>query len=98
MPFIAALVGALVSAVGTFIGRAIVSLGIGFVVFKGFKVTLDWLQTHVIQAFSNLPPEIYSLAAYLKIGVCINIIFSAFAVRLIINGLQSDSVKKMIWK
>lgn len=96
--FIAALLGGLISIVGTLIGKALVSLGIGIVVFKGIETTIDWAKESAVQSLFNLPAEITSLLAYMKVGNCINIVFSAMIVRMVLNGLTSDTVKRFIAK
>ena len=80
MPAIlAALLGGLINIVGTMAGRVLVALGIGVVTYSGISATLNWLKTEAIQSVSGLPAEVIGFIAYMKVGVCINIIFSAMS-------------------
>lgn len=99
MPAIlAALLGGLINIVGTMAGRVLVALGIGVVTYSGISVTLNWLKTEAIQSVSGLPAEVIGLIAYMKVGVCINIIFSAILIRAALNGLTGDTMKRWVLK
>ena len=96
--FVAALIGGLISIIGTLVGKALISIGIGIIAYQGFKVVLDWLKDQMINSITSMDASIVSLVAYMKVGVSINIIFSALAVRMVLNGLQSDTLKKFVLK
>ena len=49
--FVPALMGALAAAMGSFIGRAIIALGIGFVTYKGIDLSIDAIKSSVMSAF-----------------------------------------------
>ena len=99
MPAIlAALLGGLINIVGTMAGRVLVALGIGVVTYSGMRVTLEWLKTQAVQSVSGLPAELIGLIAYMKVGVCINIIFSAILIRAALNGLTGDKMKRWVLK
>jgi len=94
------LVGFLISIAGTLVGRVLVFLGVGLVSFTGVNTLLSWAKT---AAFSYLDSAagLLSVANYiglLQIGTCMNIIFSAFAVRMVLKGLQGDTVKRWVTK
>lgn len=97
--FIAALLGALVSAAGTIVGRVLISLGLGYVVFEGLEASVDWAKAYVIAKISAEGAQTLAAAGALKVGVCINIIFSAITMRLILGGMQSGGVlRKLVHK
>lgn len=99
--FIAALLGGLIQAAGTLVGRVLLSLGLGLVVFSGLDTGLDWFRD---QAFARLDagaaalPALGSFLGVLQVGSCINIIASALAARMLVRGLSSGLVKRWVTK
>lgn len=91
---IAMLIGGLVSALGSVIGRIIISLGIGFVTYQGFNVLLGFIKTRISTEISSLDPLILQIFSTLQIDTAINILFSAYAVRLVIQGVTGGSVTR----
>lgn len=96
--FIAALIGGLVSAAGSFVGRVLIALGVGFVSYQGIDVALTFIKTQALQAITSLPVEIVQIIGTLQVGSAINILASAYAARLVIGGLTSGAVKRMVLK
>ncbi|CAH0354786.1 DUF2523 domain-containing protein [Aquabacterium sp. CECT 9606] len=96
--FLSALVGALVSAVGTIVGRVLVSLGIAYVTYQGLNASLEWLKSQVASNMGSLPSEALQVLSALQVGAGLSVILSAFAARLVLSGLTSDSLKKMVLK
>lgn len=96
--FIAAIGGMLINLVGTLAGRILIALGISVITYSGITVTLDFLKSQAIAAFSGLPVEVFSILGILKVGQCISIVTSAIAAKLVIDGLTGDTVKKWIHK
>lgn len=95
---VAALLSGLVQIAGTILGRALLALGFSLVSYTGFSALADWLKGQVLASIVALPPEVVGMLSVLKVGVCLNVIFSAFAARLVINGLQGDTIKKWVTK
>jgi len=96
--FLAALLGGLVEIVSSIVGRALVSLGIGFAVFSGVNTSIEWARTQALSKIGALGGDILQFVGVLQVGTCISIIASAYAARLLLNGLTGDSIKKMIQK
>lgn len=96
--FIAAIGGMLLNLVGTLAGRVLIGLGISVITYTGMSASLDALKTQAIGSFSALPPGIFAILGILKIGQCINIVMSATAARMVINGLGGDTMKKWVNK
>lgn len=96
--FLAALIGGLVSAAGSLVGRILISLGVSYVSYKGLDVLFSGIQTAIQSNISGLPSGVVGLMGILKIGTSINIIFSAIVVRLTLGGLTGGAVKKMVLK
>lgn len=96
--FVAALGGMLLSLVASLTGRVLVALGIGVVTYTGLNMSLDLIKGQAVSAFFALPADVISIIALLKVGVCINIVTSAIAVRLVLSGLTGDTFKKWVHK
>ena len=99
MPWlVGALLSGLIQIVGTLVGRVLVSLGAAVVTYTGMSATLTWLKTSAVTAAMGLGPEVVGMLSVLKVGTCISIIFSAMLARLLVTGLQGDSIKKWVTK
>jgi len=97
---IAALIGGLISAAASMAGRILIALGIGVVVFNGVSLLVTEAKT---RAFSYLDQaagvgQIGQFMGILQIGTCLNILFSALMIRLVLHGLTGDSIKKWVTK
>jgi len=95
---IAALWGALVPMLGTLVGRVLVSIGIGYVTFTGISTSLDWAKAQFLSGLSGAPAAALGLASTMKVGVCVSMLLSAVAARLLLAGLTSGALTKMITK
>lgn len=96
--FIAALLGGLVQAAGSMVGRVLISLGVSFVSYAGISTLLSAVQSAMFSNLSALPAGIVGVLGLLKIGTITSIIFSAFTVRMTLSGLTSGAMKKMVLK
>ena len=90
------LLGGLVSMVPTLMGQALIALGIGTVTYTGVSATLGWLKTFAMSYFQMMPGSVLGLLALMKVGMCISMVASAIAIRLGLNGLTSDTVKRWV--
>lgn len=99
MPYlVGALLSGLIQIVGTLVGRVLVALGLGLVTYSGISASLNYLKASAVSAALGLGPDVVGMLSILKVGVSINVIFSAMLARLIIQGLQGDAVKKWVTK
>lgn len=99
MPFlVSALIGGLIQALGTIVGRILISLGIGFAVYSGISTTLDYVKSTITSNLSGLPADVVAIASVTQIDTAVSIIFSAIVVRLTIQGLTSGSMRRMVFK
>lgn len=96
--FIGALIGAIISALGTLVGRVLVSLGIGYAVFSGVDASIAWARDFLISHISAIGGNFVAVVSTMKIGVCVSMISSAYVMRLTIAGLSSGVLKKMVVK
>lgn len=96
--FLAALLGGLVQAASSIVGRVLIALGIGYVSYTGINALLTWIKSQVVAYLVGAPGTVVAIMGLLKIDVAVSIIFSALAARLVLQGLTSDKVTKMVIK
>ncbi|MFV0678265.1 DUF2523 domain-containing protein [Variovorax sp. tm] len=96
--FLWALGSLLVSLAGSLAGRVLIGLGVGVVTYTGISTSLNFLKSQAVTAFHQLPADVMGMLGVLRVGQCISIVSSAMVARLIINGLQSDTVKRWVLK
>lgn len=96
--FLAALIGGLVSVASSIVGRVLIALSIGYVAYSGLSALLDTIKAQVISYLVGAPATVVSIMALLKVDVAVSIIFSAYAARLILAGLTSDKITRMVVK
>lgn len=99
MPFfIAALLGGLVEMAASALGRWLLSLGVSFIAYKGISALTTWAVAQVFSNLNGLPAELLGVLGSAGVGTAINIVASAYSVRLIIGGLTNDTIKKAVLK
>lgn len=99
IPVIAAsLIGGLISVTGTIVGRVLVALGVGVVTYTGVQVGIDSLLSNLDSAISGVPADILGLLGFMRVGEAMNIVISAMSARMLLNGLQGDTIKKWVLK
>lgn len=96
--FLAALIGGLVSACGTLVGRVLVSLGFGYLAFTGVDTSIAWVRAEFLAGVSGLPAAAVGLMGVLKVGTCVSMLISAVSMRLLMQGLTSGTIKRMVLK
>lgn len=96
--FVAALLGGLLNIAGSLAGRMMLALGFGVATYTGVSSSLGWLKTQAISALSGAPANLVQLLAFMKVGECISIVFSAILARWALNGLNSDTIKRLVLK
>ena len=96
--FLAALLGGLVQVAGSIVGRVLIALSIGYVSYSGLSALLDALRGQVIGYLTGAPAQVVAIMGLLKVDVALSVIFSAYAARLILAGLTSDKITRMVVK
>lgn len=89
------LVYAVASGVGQGIAKVLLTLGVGFVAFQGADTLVQQNKDQVIQLLNLLPALAVQLIGVLKIGTCLNIMFSAMLMRLSLFGINEGVIKRM---
>jgi len=95
---IAAIGGMLITIAGSIVGRVLMALGLSITTYIGVSTTLDWLEGKMLDALDGTPEKILSLLAFMKVGMCLNIIVTAIMVRSVMKGVTGDSLKKWVLK
>ena len=99
LPVIAAsVIGGLISVTGTIVGRVLVALGVGVVTYTGVQAGIDSLLANLDSAIAGVPADILGLLGFMRVGEALNIIISAMSARMLLNGLQGDTIKKWVLK
>jgi len=99
MPVIVAwMIGGLIQALGTIVGRVLISLALGYVTYAGVDTGLTWAKGQLASSLSAAPAMVLQLAGMLKVGVCISLLISGLTTRLLIQGMTSGTVKRMVTK
>lgn len=96
-PLIPALVGAITMLIGSWVGRALLALGISFVTYKGASAAIASVKTLVIQRFNGMPVDVLNLVGFLALDKAITIILSAYLFRVSIRA-AGGVVKKAVLK
>jgi Protein of unknown function (DUF2523) len=95
--FIASIIGGLVQAAGSLVGRVLIALGIGYITYTGVDASITWARDFLLAKMAaGLPPLAAQLAGTLKIGVCISILSSALVARMTLQGLTNGTLTRMV--
>ena len=94
--FIAALLGGLVQAAGTLVGRVLLSLGFGYVMFTGLDAGLSWVSSQIVSNVGQLGAQSIAVLGAAKVGSAVNIVLSAIGARLFLNGVTGGAIKKLM--
>lgn len=81
--------GVILSLVAGVVFRVLLALGIGYATYTGVDSMLNRLRALVETHLSAIPPEVYQLAAYAQIGVCLQILLSAITIRFTLSGYRA---------
>lgn len=98
MPFlIAALMGGFATAMGSLVGRVLLSLGMSFVTYKGLTVATDQVVVYMKTAYAGMPSEAATMLQFLWVDKALSMIISAFAAAFAIKS-ASGSITKLVVK
>lgn len=100
MPYIISiLVGALLQVVGSFIGRALLALGFGFVEYQGISYLISSVLDQAKSLMGSLGSSVLGeWAGFFRIDVHLSIILSAIGVKVLLNALGGDKVRRLVQK
>jgi hypothetical protein len=93
--FVAALLGGLLEISGSLVGSILVQLGIGVVMFTGMDTSLSWLKSQAVGYLQGIGSvsgiSVVGLLTVMKVGVAVNIVFSALLARLSLAGFVNGA-------
>lgn len=97
-PLVAALVGGLVQAGFSIVGRVLISLGFAYVTMTGIDTSLQWIQGQIAASMAGLPAQVVGVLSACRVGTALAIVLSALAARLLFDGMTAaagGSIKKL---
>ncbi|KLO60134.1 cobalt ABC transporter permease [Delftia tsuruhatensis] len=98
MPLIVSyLLGGLLQIAGSLVGRVLLALGFGFVEYVGISTLLDNVKqqaTGLIGAVGT--SSLAEWAGFFRIDVHLSIILSAIGVKVMLNALGGDKVRRLV--
>jgi len=89
------LIGGFASGIVQGIIKALVSFGVGFAMYQGIDLVLNQILTAIAFNLSSLPSQLVGVLGLLKVDKCLNVLASAFAVRLVLKGVTNGVFKKL---
>ncbi len=95
---IQALLGGLIQAAGTLVGKVLLSLGIGYVSYTGINLLFDSAKQTLFANIASQAPVAVQLAGVLQVGTCVNIMVSAALAKLVLAGLTNGTLTRMVTK
>lgn len=94
---VAAVVGGLMMAVDSIVGRVLVALGIGVVSYTGVSAALSKIQQMYSSGMGSAG-QLAELASYMQLDTCMAMTVAAVTARLMLNGIQSGTLKRWVLK
>lgn len=88
-----AIVAGLASGVAQLVLKVVATLGIGYIAYSGADALAQQSLTQILSLLSGQSATTVALVGVLKVGTCLNIMFSAMAMRLSVFGI-SEGMKR----
>jgi hypothetical protein len=100
MPWIiSVLLGGLLQLVSSFVGRVIVALGFGYVEYTGVNLLIDSVKADATSLISSFgASSLAEWAGFFRIDIHISIIISAIGVKVMLNALGGDKIRRLVQK
>lgn len=98
MFFLMPLLGGLATIAASLVGRVLLALGVGYVTFKGFDLTIAWLLTQIKTNISAMPLEVVNFFGYMWVDKAIGMIFSSYSAAILVKLAGSTNITKMVTK
>lgn len=96
--WVAALIGGLIQAAGTLVGRVLISLGFGYVAYSGIDTSITWARDQALASIGQMGATVVGLAGLMQVGTALSILTSALAVRMLLNGLTGGTLRRLVLK
>lgn len=99
---ISALLGGMISLMGSLIGRAILALGFGFIEFIGISTLVSYVTDQVNLSLTNFASggvgNMLAWAGFMRLDVHFSILLSAIGVKVLMNSLGGSTVRRLVQK
>lgn len=95
---VSALIGGLIQASFTLVGRVLIALGFSYLTMTGVDASLDWIRGAIASSMGGLPSDVVSLLGAFRVGSAVSIVLSAITARLIFDGMTGGTIRKMVLK
>jgi hypothetical protein len=90
MPWIiAALWTAFRAILPSLVGQALLAVGVAVITTTGVNIALDSFKSQLLDSLHGLPADTVALLGFMKVGVCVSMVFGALAARLTRKGMQA---------
>lgn len=86
---LAAFFGGLRFVAGSIVAQALIGIGVGVVTYTGVDVSFNYLKAEAFARLGELPAEVLQLLAYAGVGSFLNIVFSAYMMRLSMTAVRN---------
>jgi len=96
--WVAALIGGLIQACSSLVGRVLVAAGFIAVSYTGISTSLEWARVYTMTQFQGLPSIALQLAGLARVGETISIIASAYGARWLLQGLTGGTITRLVQK
>lgn len=96
--FLAALLGGLVEIASSMVGRVLLALGMGYVSYTGVDAAMTGIKSYLQSSGNALPSYMVGMLGWMQVGTGFNILLSAITARLVLNGLTSGTIKRLVVK
>lgn len=98
MPLIVSyLLGGLLQIAGSLVGRVLLALGFGFVEYVGISTLLDNVKQQATGLIGAVgASSLAEWAGFFRIDVHLSIILSAIGVKVMLNALGGDKVRRLV--
>lgn len=100
MPWIlSTLLDGLLQIASILVGRVLIALGFGFVEYIGASALVDSVKTQATSLINSVDAStLADWAGFFRIDVHISIVISAIGVKVVLNSLTGDKLRKLIQK
>lgn len=98
MPWIVSVfLGGLLQVAGSVVGRVVLALGFGFVEYQGISYLIDQAKTSALALVNQVGVSMLAeWAGFLRLDQHISIILSAVGVKVLLNSLGGDKVRRLV--
>lgn len=98
MPLLMSLLGGLLTIAGSMVGRVLLALGMSFVTFKGFDLTVSWLLNQIKAYMGGMPADVLSFLAWCWVDKAIGMVFSAYTAAIAVKVAGGTGITKLVTK